>query len=50
MELLDVRVQQKTENGRLTSIMSSIKLQELDLEDSNFTVDFINNNHSPVAA
>lgn len=50
LELHDLRIQQKTEQGRLTSLISSIKLQEIDLEEAQFTVDFINNNPSPVVA
>jgi len=34
LELHDLRIQQKTEQGRLTSLISSIKLQEIDLEEA----------------
>lgn len=38
--LRDVRVQQKTDLGRLTSLMKDMTLADLDLQDSHFTVDF----------
>ena len=49
LELRDVRVQQKTEQGRLNSLMSSVRLHELDLEHSAFSVDFIPKSGSKTA-
>ena len=43
MELRDVRVQQKTDLGRLTSLISSVHLREIDLQESHFEIDFISN-------
>ena len=41
MELRDVRVQQKTDLGRLTSLMSKVRLSEIDLENSHVSIDFV---------
>ena len=43
MELRDVRVQQKTDLGRLTSLMSKVRLSEIDLENAHFAIDMKSN-------
>jgi hypothetical protein len=40
LKLQDVRVQQKTELYRLTSIMQNIKLASIDFDESQFSIDF----------
>lgn len=40
MVLRDVRVQQKSDHGRLTSLMKDVTLADFNLQDSHFTVDF----------
>ena len=40
MVLRDVRVQQKSEQGRLTSLMSKVTLADVDMDDAHFSIDF----------
>ena len=40
IKLKDVRVQQKTDQVRLTSIMGDMQLASINLDDSNFHLDF----------
>ena len=41
MALRDVRVQTKIQKGRLTTLMSSVQLADFNLEQAEFTIDFI---------
>ena len=46
LKLRDVRVQQKTDMGRLTTIMKDVSLYDIELADAIFSIDFIDTHES----